>query len=160
MIAAMREWFGARTPREQTLLVLAVFLLVGVGGAFSAYQAASSFRAAAASDLEGASALRADVARLRALAAASPAVQPLVSDGSPRGVATAGADRFGLKVTHVEPAGPTGVRATFAPAPATSIFSWIDAVERAGLVVSRISLVRAGEGDVVAADVIFNPRGS
>ena len=159
MIATAREWFAARTPREQLLLQLAVFVVLGFGGAAWAYQSASVFRASAALELASAKELRADTERLRAALASTPAAAPLASDGSPRGIATAGAARYGLQLAQIEPAGPASTRITFSPAPSTNVFSWVDAVERAGLLVTRISLVRAGEGDIVAVDVTFSGRG-
>ena len=85
---------------------------------------------------------------------------PAASDGTPRGAATAIADQFGLAPSAVEPDGPTGVRISFAPASSLAIYSWIDAVERAGLVVTRISIVRAGEGDLVQGDASLAARKS
>jgi type II secretory pathway component PulM len=160
MIAAFLDWFRGRTAREQLLLQLAVFLVIGVGGAFLAHQAASGFRSSAASDLVSANALRTDVTRLSTVLAASPSAPPLESDGTPRGVGSAAASRWGLKTAHIEPAGPSAIRVTFDPAPASAIFQWVDAVEHAGLVVTRIALVRAGEGDLVTADATFGPRAS
>lgn len=160
MIVAFLDWFRGRTSREQLLLQLAAFLLIGMGGAFLAYQTASAFRVSAAADLAGANALRADVTRLSTLLASLPSTPLLQSDGTPRGLASAAATHWGLKAVHIEPAGPTSIRVTFDPASAGAILQWVDAVEHAGLIVTRIALVRAGEGDLVTADATFGSRAS
>lgn len=152
MMGAVTSWFGSRTPREQLLLQsgAAVALLAAM---WFGWQAASGYRAAAAADLSSAMQLRDDVARLRA-ASANGVTQapPAASDGTPRGAAAAIAAQFGLSPTRIEPDGPTGVRVSFQPAAARSIYAWIDAVERAGFSVNRVVIVRAGEGDLVQGD--------
>lgn len=160
MIGALTSWFHTRTPRERVLLQIAAFIVV-IGGSLTwGYQTASAYRATAAADLASATQLRDDVARLAALSAGPSAVTPVDSDGTPRGVATAVATQFGLAPSAIEPDGPTGVRISFAPAPSHAIYSWVDAIERAGLVVSRLSIVRAGVGDVVQSDATLSARKS
>ncbi len=158
MIGAVASWFRARTPREQLLLQIAAFIIVIGGGLTWGYQSANIYRAEAAADLASAVQLRDDVGRLATLNAGPAAVTPAASDGTPRGAATAIADQFGLAPSAIEPDGPTGVRISFAPASSRAIYSWIDAVERAGLVVTRISIVRAGEGDLVQGDASLTAR--
>lgn len=77
---------------------------------------------------------------------------PAASDGTPRGAASAIATQFGLSPSRIEPDGPSGIRISFEPASARSVYGWIDAVERAGFSVNRITIVRAGEGDLVQGD--------
>ncbi len=160
MIGAITSWFRARTPREQLLLHVAVFIVVIGGGLTWGYQTASAYRADAAAELASATQLRDDVARLAALIAAPAAVTPAASDGTPRGAATAIATQFGLAPSAIEPDGPTGVRISFAPASSRAIYSWVDAVERSGLIVTRLSIVRAGEGDLVQGDASLSARKS
>lgn len=160
MIGAVTSWFRSRTPREQLLMQVAVFIIVIGGGLTWGYQTANAYRAEAASDLASAAQLRDDVARLAALNAGPVAVTPATSDGTPRGAATAIAAQFGLAPSAIEPDGPTGLRISFAPAPSHAIYSWVDAVERSGLVVTRLSIVRAGEGDLVQGDASLSARKS
>lgn len=161
MIGVVRSWFRTRAPREQLLLQVAALIVV-VGCTLTwGYQAATTYRAEAASDLASATQLRDDVVRFSTLAAGPAAVvTPASSDGTPRGAATAIAAQFGLAPSAIEPDGPTGVRLSFAPAPARAIYSWVDAVERSGLVVTRLSIVRAGEGDLVLGDASLSARKS
>ena len=158
MIGAVSSWFRTRTPREKLLLQVAAFIVVLGGGLTWGYQTANAYRAEAAADLASAVQLRDDVGRLATLNAGPAAVTPAASDGTPRGAATAIAGQFDLAPSAIEPDGPTGVRISFAPASSRSIYSWIDAVERSGLVVTRMSIVRAGEGDLVLGDASVSAR--
>lgn len=160
MIGTLTSWFRTRTPREQLLMRVALFIIVVGGGLTWGYQTASAYRVEAASDLASAVQLRDDVARLATLNASPAAVTPAVSDGTPRGAATAIATQFGLAPSAIEPDGPTGVRISFAPASSQAIYNWVDAVERSGLVVTRLSIVRAGEGDIVQGDASLSARKS
>lgn len=157
-MTAFAAWFRSRTAREQLLLQLAAFILVVGGGLFWGWHTASTYRAAAAADLASARQLRVDVARLEATPA--PVAAPASSDGTPRGAATAIAAQVGLAPTHVEPDGPTGIRISFGPNASSRVYEWVDAVERSGLVVTRIALVRAGAGDIVQADASVAARRS
>jgi type II secretory pathway component PulM len=155
-MSALAAWFRSRTAREQLLLQAGAFILIVGGGLFWGWQTASAYRASAAADLAIAQQIRADIARLDATP--TPAAAPIASDGTPRGAATAIAAQVGLAPTHIEPEGPTAVRISFGSAPSASVYAWIDAVERAGLVVTRIALVRAGPGDLVQADASVAAR--
>lgn len=158
MIDGFLSWFRSRTGREQLLLKFAGLVIIGGGGLLFAYQAASSYSATATADLASAVQLRDDLARLKTLEGSEAAVPVPASDGSVRGVATAVAGRLGLNAARIEPEGPTGVRMSFDPANAHTIYQWLDAVERAGLVVSRIVLTRAGEGDIVETTATIASR--
>ena len=149
-MGALAAWFRSRTAREQLLLQLAAFIVIVGGGLFWGWHAAAAFRDSAASDLASAQQLRADIGRLEE--ASVPTAAPVASDGTPRGAATAIAAQVGLSPTYVEPEGPTGVRIAFGPSASSSVYAWVNAVERSGLVVTRIAMVRAGAGDVVLAD--------
>lgn len=157
-MGAFATWLRSRTAREQLLLQLGAFVLIVGGGLFLGWQSANAFRGSAASDLASAQQLRADVARLESSTTAAPPT--VTSDGTPRGAATAIASAVGLAPTHVEPEGPTGVRISFGPAASSGVYAWVDAVERAGFVVTRIAMVRAGSGDVVQADASVTARRS
>lgn len=152
------SWFNARTGREQMLLKSAAFIIVGGGALLFAYQAASAYRETASADLSSALQMRDDLARLKSLAGGAAATPVPASDGSVRGIVVAAASQFGLSPARIEPDGPTGIRTTFEPTNAQSVYQWLDTVERAGLVVSRISLVRAGEGDIVEAGATITSR--
>ncbi len=157
MMRAASSWFASRAPREQILLQAgaAVALLAAL---WFSWQAASGYRAAAAADLASAMQLRDDVARLRAIPVAAAQAASATSDGTPRGAAIAIATQFGLSPSRVEPDGPNAVRISFQPAASQGLYAWIDAVERAGFAVSRIAIIRAGEGDLVQADASVAAR--
>ncbi len=158
MMRAASSWFASRAPREQLLLQVGALAAV-LAALWCGWQAANSYRTAAAADLASAMQLRDDVARLRAIPAdGSGQVTPAASDGTPRGAAAAIAMQFGLSPTRIEPDGPSGVRISFQPASASSIYGWIDAIERAGFSVGRIAIVRAGEGDLVQGDASLSAR--
>lgn len=152
------SWFNSRTGREQLLLKAAAFIVIGGGALTFAYQAASSYRETSAADLSSALQMRDDLARLKSREGGAAATPLPASDGSVRGIVVATASQFGLSPARIEPDGPTGIRTTFEPANAQSVYQWVDTVERAGLVVSRISLVRAGEGDIVEAGATIASR--
>lgn len=151
MIDSFTTWFKSRTAREQLLLSAAAMIILGGGALLVAYQAASSYRASAAADLAAALQMRDDLTRLKSLEGGQASAPLPNSDGSVRGIVVAAASQFGLAPARIEPDGPTGIRTSFEPASAQSVYQWVDAVERGGLVVSRIELVRAGEGDIVQA---------
>ena len=158
MIGAALSWFRSRTAREQMLLQAAVFLVVIGGGLTWGYQTVSAYRNQAASDLSSAVQLRNDVVRLASTGAVPAGVVPAPSDGTPRGAATAIASQFGLAPSAIEPDGPTGIRVSFTPASSRAVYGWVDAIERSGLVVTRLSIVRAGEGDLVQSDASLTVR--
>lgn len=151
-------WFNSRTTREQILLKVATFIIIGGGLLLVSYQAASSYRDTARADLDSALQMRDDLTRLKSMAGAAPAAPIPTNDGSVRGIVVAAASQFGLSPARVEPDGPTGIRTTFEPTNAQNVYQWLDSVERAGLVVSRVSLVRAGEGDTVEAGATIASR--
>lgn len=152
MIGAASSWFASRAPREKLLLQIAAVLALAAALWFG-WQTASSYRTATAADLASAVQLRDDVARLRAIPPDDAGqVAPAASDGTPRGAAVAIAAQFGLSPARIEPDGPSGIRISFQPASAHNVYAWIDAIERAGFPVSRITIVRAGEGDLVQGD--------
>lgn len=151
-------WFNSRTGREQLLLKVAAVLIIGGGGLLMAYQAIASYRATSAADLASAMQIREDLTKLRTLAAVAPSAPVPANDGSVRGIVTAVASQNGLTPARIEPDGPTGIRTTFQPANARNVYQWLDTVERAGLVVSRIALVRTGEGDIVEAGATISSR--
>lgn len=160
MTGAIRAWFRSRTAREQVLMLVAAFLIVVGGGLSWCYQAVNAYRVEAASDLASAIQLREDVARLVTLSSSASVVTPVASDGTPRGAASAIAAQLGLALAAIEPDGPTGVRISFAPASSQAIYRWVETVERSGFVVMRLSIVRAGEGDVVQGDATVATRKS
>lgn len=152
MIGALASWFRNLSGREQVLLLVAAYLLVGAGGGFIAYRSATQFRADAAADLASAGALAADVARLAAEPVAAD-MQPVQSDGTLRGLVMATAAQVGLKPSRIEPAGPTALLLAFEPAPAAAVLDWISRAEQNGLLATRVVLVRSGDGDIVTSDV-------
>lgn len=158
MMRAVSSWFASRTPREQ-LLLQAGAAIGCLAALWFGWQAAGSYRAAAAADLASAMQLRDDVARLHAASTGvAGQVTPALSDGTPRGAAAAIAAQFGLSPTRIEPDGPSGIRISFQPASALSVYGWIDAIERAGFSVNRIAIVRAGAGDLVQGDASLTAR--
>jgi len=157
-MSELLAWFSARTAREQFLLKAAAFIILGGGALLASYQGASSYRTSSAAELASALQMRDDLAKLKSLEGIAPAAPVPSNDGSVRGIVVAASGQYGLVPARIEPDGPTGVRTAFEPANAQNVFQWIDTVERAGLVVSRIALVRAGEGDVVQAEATVASR--
>lgn len=151
MIASLGAWWRARTDRERLLLRVALVLLVCVLAPLAAMQAAGQYRLDARRALESANAVSADV---RAIAARSAEAGPALPahDGSLRGLALAAASAYGLTVAQAEAQGANGVRVAFAPADSTLVYRWFDAVARRGAIVTRTTIVRAGEGDLVTAE--------
>lgn len=144
MIAALAAFWRGRTARERLLLQVAG-ALCAIAAPLWGYGAAAQFRASAAADLAAAERLRVDIA---ALAAAAPAG----ADATIRGKASAAAAASGLTIARIEPGAGDRVRIAFAPASSLSVYRWIDAVGRSGASVVETTIVRAGEGDVVAAE--------
>ncbi|HOY77131.1 MAG TPA: type II secretion system protein GspM [Hyphomonadaceae bacterium] len=158
MSDSLVSWFNSRTGREQLFLKVAAFVIVGGGALLFAYQAAAAYRETSSADLSSALQMRDDLARLRSLEGSVAATPVPTSDGSVRGIVVAVANQFGLAPARIEPDGPTSIRATFEPIDAKYVYQWLDTVERAGLIVSRISLVRVGEGDIVGAEATIASR--
>jgi len=158
MIDGFLAWFNSRTGREQLMLKAAAFIILGGSALLVAYQTAASYRATAAADLASALQMRDDLARLKTLASVAPIAPVPANDGSVRGIVAAVAGQVGLTPARIEPDGPTGIRTTFQPANAQNVYQWLDTVERAGLIVSSIALVRAGEGDIVEAGATIVSR--
>lgn len=151
-------WFSSLSARERLLIQAAAALLFGVLAPFLIYRAADAFAERADRALTAAHALERDEKRLEELVAASATAAPAPPNASPRDLATATAQKAGLQISRIEPDGPTGVQVMFQPASALAVYRWIDGVEHSGLQVTRVVMVRAGEGDVVAAQVRAAPR--
>lgn len=143
------EWFRGRSRRERMLIQGVVCLLVLAGGPLWAWSAAKTFRDDAARDLAAAIALQQDQIRLAGLQKSAPTQAPIASDGTPRGLALALATQTGLKVARIEADGPQGFSAAFDAASAVAVYRWIDGMERAGVAVTSVTMMRAGQGDVV-----------
>jgi type II secretory pathway component PulM len=153
MMEPLLAWFRGRTQRERLLLQVGAFILVFVAGPLWAWTAASAYRERSARDLDAAVALQRDQARLATLRATSPAPAQPASDGSARGLAMALALEGGIRVSRIEPDGPTGLQASFEPASALAVYRWIDGMERGGFPVNSVAMTRSGEGDIVVAQV-------
>ena len=158
MMQTLLNWLRGRTARERLLLTTALIVVFVVCLPFLAWRAASQYRTSGEREREAAMALQADTRKLAALQSSPDAAPAVESDGTARGVAMAAASQLGLKISGIEPDGPTGVQTTFEPASAIAVYKWIDILERQGLVVTGVLMVRAGEGDVVAAQARASPR--
>lgn len=158
MMKALSTWFVARSSRERLLLRAMVVLVLGVGAPLLAWRAAADYRGEGRRALDAALQLQADAGLLAALQASPSAVAPIESDGTARGMAVAAAAQVGLTLSRIEPDGPSGVLASFEPASAIAVYRWIDTMERGGMVVTGVVMVRAGEGDVVGAQTRASPR--
>ena len=158
MSSGFTTWFNSRTGREQLLLKSAAFIIIGGGVLSFAYQAAAAYRETSSADLSSALQMREDLSRLKSLEGAAAAAPVSTNDGSVRGIVVAAASQFGLSPARIEPDGPTSLRTAFEPANAQAVYQWLDTVERAGLVVTRITLVRVGEGDLVEAGATITSR--
>ncbi len=157
MIAMLQAWVQGLTARERLLLAIALLLVVLGGGGLLAFQSAKSYRERAAADLSAAEDLRADVARLADARRRTPATIAS-SDATPRGIANAAMAQFGLTPAQVEPDGPTGVRISLQPADGQLVYQWVEALQQSGLTVSKLHLVRSGEGGLVTTDASLDLR--
>jgi type II secretory pathway component PulM len=158
MMRLISTWFDTRTAREQMLLKALLFVVLVIALPFWAWRAAADYRTEGARDLDAAMALRSDAAKLAGILATPNAAPPVDFDGTARGLASAMAAQTGLSLLRLSPDGPTGVQAVFEPASAIAVYKWIDGVERAGMAVTSVVMVRAGEGDLVSAQARLAPR--
>lgn len=151
MIEAWAAWFRARTGRERFLLIAAGVFVFGVVAPFLLIQSVSQFRSEAGRSLADANTLAADV---RALAARTQSSGPALPahDGSLRGLAFAAAAAHGLTIAQTDEASAGRLRVVFGASQSTAIYRWFDTMTRHGAIVSRTTLVRAGEGDLVTGE--------
>lgn len=144
--ASLAAWWRGRTARERLILAGGGILVFLILLPLVAYQSASSFRHAAAAQLESARSLRADVARLKALGPA-----PALS-GDVRSLALESAQAVGLTPTRIEQRGGDQFVIVFEPAESLMAYRWIDLMGRGGALVQRTALARVGEDGVVSAE--------
>jgi type II secretory pathway component PulM len=155
---AISVWVSALSARERLLIQVALLLLVGVLAPFLIYRTAEGFAESAHRKLGAAQSLERDAAELERLTLTSASTAPPSTGATPRDIASDMASMSGLVLSHVEPDGPAGVQLGFQPASALAVYRWIDGAERSGLQVTRVVMVRAGDGDLVSAQVRASSR--
>lgn len=149
--ATVLSWWRARTGREQLLLQGAGIFIFAVLAPVWIYLSASSFRAEAASRLETARHVEAQVAQLAAQAGreAGPAAG---GDSSLNGRALAAAQAAGLQPRHIESSAGQSIRISFEPADSLAVYRWIAAVGASGAYVTRTAIVRVADSEQVTAE--------
>ncbi len=144
-------WWRARTGREQRLVQFAAILIFILVLPIWAYIAASSFREAAAARLATAMETERQVALIGSVGRER-AAAPQGDDGSVRARVMAAAQAVALTTARIEAIDPERVRIAFEPADSLAIYRWIEAVGRSGAQVSRSTIVRTGDSELVAAE--------
>ena len=147
-MAAVRLWWSARSPREQSMLgvMLAlaalVLLVVAVILPLDAARSRAEARLQAATRDAGLIATTTDRLHRRRAAAA-----PALTVALPTALGAA-AEAGGFSLSRVEAAG--NARATFAIAAvrSASLFAWLGGLERAGILVDRLTVRPNGDGTI------------
>ncbi|MBI1338679.1 hypothetical protein GC169_00500 [bacterium] len=158
MTNPVTQWFERRSSREKRLIGALVGAAVLIAAPLAAFRVASDYRAEGERRLQSAVALLRDADALAALGPGGEAPVALNAGGSIQSAATAAASEAGLVLSRVEPAGPDAVRISIAPASALGVFEWVSAVQSSGGEITRIVLVRAGDGDLVSTDATVTRR--
>lgn len=155
---ALAAWWRARTMRERRLIQLAALLIFGLLAPAWVYLVAADFRRDAAAELASARRIESQVARL-AEASRAQGEAPQNGDSSIRGRALAAAETARLAVASVEPSGPDRALIAFQPADSLAVYRWIETVGRRGVHVTKSSIVRVAESELVRAEfeVAANP---
>lgn len=151
MMEQLSAWWRARTGRERLLLQGAGLFVFAILLPIWAFLAAQNFRDAGAAALADARAIEAQVVRL-AEASESQDAGAGSADPSVRGKAMAAAQAARLTIAHLETSGPEQVRVRFEASDSLAIYRWIDAVGRRGAYVSRSSITRVADSDLVTAE--------
>lgn len=146
LLAPIVAWWRGLTARERLMLTGGAILVFVVLLPLWGYQSASAFRRDAGARLEAARAVRADVARLKALGPT-----PTLS-GDVRTLALESAQAVGLTPTRIEQRGGDQFFIVFEPADSLMAYRWIDLMGRGGALVQRTALARVGEDGIVSAE--------
>lgn len=152
MIPQLAAWWRARTARERYLMQIALLLVCAVLAPAWAYSSAVTFRAEAAARLSSARAVSADVDALSQAMRAQRAT-PIAADGSIRDRVLATASEIGLEIARLEPAGANRFRVVLQPADSLAVYRWIEALGLSGAFVSRTTLARVDETNLVTGEV-------
>jgi type II secretory pathway component PulM len=146
VMASLGAWWRGLTARERLMLTGGAILVFLVLGPVWGYQSAADFRHDAAARLEAARAVRADVARLKALGPAP------ARAGDVRTLALESAQAVGLTPARIEQRGEDQFVIVFEPADSLMAYRWIDLMGRGGALVQRTALARVGEDGIVSAE--------
>jgi general secretion pathway protein M len=147
--AAARDWWQARSSREQmllgalALLALAALLLIAV------VRPLEAARARAAGDIR-----TYDMLAMR-LRAAGPGLTAGVHRGPPAQIVSQTAAANGLTVQRVEPENGK-LRVVFADAPFEAVLRWVAEIERtSALRISEVQIERSAQGNGVSAQFLL-----
>lgn len=151
MITQLAAWWRARTSRERWLLQAAGVLVFALILPAWIYLSATAFREGAASERARASLMSDQLDQLRQAAQAQGG-QTLGADGTLRDRALEAANANGLATAALEAAGPDRIRASFENADSLAVYRWIEAMGRRGAYLSRTTMTRVGESDLVNAE--------
>jgi type II secretory pathway component PulM len=151
MIDQMAAWWRARTGRERILLQTCAAVAFGLVLPLSLFQASDTYRKRSAAALESAQAIATDVKKVAASGAQAQTPVP-ENDGSMRGVAFAAAQAHGLTVARAEAIAADRLRLAFAPARSLLMYQWFETVTRRGYFISKSTMTRAGDGDLVSGE--------
>lgn len=146
----LQAWWRARTERERRLLQGAALLVFAVLLPIWAYFSVYTFRADAAARLASARQIEFQVQQI-AVASRGNAGGAQAQDASLRARTLAAAQTAGLRATQVQE-GVGSVRIAFEPADSLAVYRWIDLVGRTGLFVSRSTIVRVAQSDLVGSE--------
>lgn len=151
MMTQLAAWWRARTSRERWLIQAASVLVFALILPAWAYLSATAFRESAASELVRANQVGDQLEQLREAAQAQGG-QTLGADGTLRERALEAATANGLDTAALEAAGPDRVRVSFENADSLAVYRWIEAIGRRGAYLSRTTMTRVGESDLVNAE--------
>jgi len=155
---ALRQWFLARSRREQRLLLvmaaLAIVVLVWAAIILPVTDRLAAARARYADAVDRLGTVEARVAALRAIRGTREPSLAGALDADLRARAQAG----GIAPAQVEMAGARVARLSVASARAGALFGWIAGLEEAGLIVDTIAVTDNGDG-TVAARLTIRVRG-
>ena len=155
MIEQFKNWFSARSAREQYLLSvaggLALLMLIIFGMILPGYNAIDS----AEKELDAATKRRGNIEASVALAKAnsgSPAMAVIASGTSLESVVSSSATASGFEIADGAAMGVDEYRFRLASIKAGALFAWLTGLEAQGIELAQIS-VRKGEGGFVTAEI-------
>lgn len=147
---ALRDWFSARSAREQLLLGTAVALLAAWIVVTTVWQPLRDHRAALMAAIADRDRV---IAMLGSDVSATDATQR--DDRPVPVIVTVSSPEFGLTIRRIEPE-VTGVRVALAEAPFGDVIRWLAALEHDhGLVLDGLEMTRQPEPGVVSTTLVL-----
>lgn len=147
--APAREWWQARSPREQILLGILALLALAALLLIAVVRPLEAARARAAADIR-----TYDMLAMR-LRAAGPGLAVGMHRGPPAQIVAQIAAASGLTVQRVEPENGK-LRVVFADAPFEAVLRWVSDVERTStLRIGEAQIERSAQGNGVSAQFLL-----